>query len=82
MHALKTHEFHIEIDAPDISNELVDLVFEAKCDDAILCKDDRVVYLSFRRKSHSRDSAVKAAIRALQLVGMPLVVGDIQLASN
>lgn len=82
MHSLKTHEFHVEIDAPDITDDLVDLVFEAKCDDAILCKDDRVVYLSFRREAYDRDFAVATAIRALRNVGMPLIVNEEQLASN
>ena len=82
MHALKTFEFHVEIEAHDITTDLVDLVFEAECDDAILCKDDRIVYLSFRRPARSRESAIKAAVRSLRGAGIPLVVGEERLTSN
>ncbi len=76
MHSLKTFEFEVEINASNISDELVDLIFEANCDDAILCKTDNVVYLSFEREARNRDSAVRSAVRALRRVGMPLIVSE------
>lgn len=82
MHSLKVFEFDVEIDAADISNELVDRVFDAGCDDAILCKTDRVVYLSFERKDKTRDLAVRNAIRALDEAGIPVVSTGHPLAAN
>lgn len=82
MHALKVHEFDVELDVRDITDDLVDMVFEAGCDDALLCKDDRTVYLSFEREGRSRNRVVAATLNALHKVGLPLVAEPELRAAN
>jgi hypothetical protein len=82
MHALETHEFHVELDVPGLSDELTELVCEAGFDDALLCQDDRIVYLKFEREGRSRDAVVAQTLKQLRAAQFPIVVSMKPLVAN
>lgn len=64
---MKTYEFslvlaNISIDTP----ELEDRLFEADCDDALLCAYGKTVYLDFMREAESLEAAILSAIKAIE----------------
>lgn len=73
MRSLKTFEFEIEIDADDLYDELVDIIFKAGCDDGLLGQHGDVVSVSFIREARTRDEAIDKAIRQLVQAGMPVI---------
>jgi len=77
---MATYEFDVQLLASEITDDLAELVFNAGCDDAVLCKYDRVVYLSFERKAPSRETAVRSALEALAQAHVPFVA-DVRCAS-
>jgi hypothetical protein len=63
----------------DTTQELEDRLFEAGCDDALLCRRDGVVYLAFDRDSDSLAEAVGSALRDIASAGCTpakILLGD------
>lgn len=58
----------------DISEELVDLVVSAGCDDALLFARGAMVGLDFEREAESGEVAIEEALEALTGVGLTAVV--------
>lgn len=62
-----THHGVLVLSGPtEIDGELEDGLFEAGCDDATLAFRNGVCYLEFNRRSRSRDTAIRSAVRDVQ----------------
>ncbi len=67
---MKTYHFTIVIrDARFDMDDLEDRLFEAGCDDALICSYNNTVYLEFDRESVSAEQAMKSAIENIKSAG-------------
>lgn len=67
---IKNFEFTIYIKDLKASHHCVeDRLFEAGCDDALLCSINNNLYLEFERKAVSLDLAIHKALKDIETVG-------------
>ncbi|STZ09144.1 Uncharacterised protein [Moraxella caprae] len=67
---MNTYHFNIIIrDANSQDSTLEDRLFEAGCDDALVCRLDELVYLEFDRASDSAKAAIASAFDDLHKAG-------------
>ncbi len=67
---MTTHTFTLTIDGPDLqADELVDEVFEAGCDDALIGWADGVQLADFDREADTLQDAVLSAVAELESIG-------------
>ncbi|MFH7765044.1 hypothetical protein [Acinetobacter sp. BSP-28] len=67
---IKNFEFTIYIKDLKASHHCVeDRLFEAGCDDALLCSINNDLYLEFVRKAESLDFAIQNALRNIETAG-------------
>ena len=67
----KTYNFTLILDNEiELSDELEQRVIQANCDDVLLGRIGRLVYLNFDRESESLLEAITSAIQALFEVGI------------
>lgn len=67
---IKNFEFTIYIKDLKASHHCVeDRLFEAGCDDALLCSINNNVYLEFERKAVSLDLAIHKALKDIETAG-------------
>lgn len=67
---IKNFEFTIYIKDLKASHHCVeDRLFEAGCDDALLCSINNNLYLEFERKALSLDFAIQNALRSIETAG-------------
>ncbi|WP_019518561.1 helix-turn-helix domain-containing protein [Faucicola boevrei] len=67
---MNTYHFTIIVrDATAFDDSLDDLLFEAGCDDALVCRLDNVIYLEFDRIADTAKDAVKSAFANLNQAG-------------
>lgn len=67
---MNTYHFTIIVrDANAFDDELDDVLFEAGCDDALICRVDDVVYLEFDRVSDTAKNAIMTAFDNLNQAG-------------
>jgi hypothetical protein len=69
---MNTHSFTIFVDAP-YSDELVERLFEAGCDDALIVEDAGHVHLDFDRDAESYAAAVDTARADVQRAGVKVI---------
>ena len=67
---MTTHTFTLIIDGPDLQiDELVDEVFEAGCDDAVVCRADETQFADFDREADTLQDALESAVSELECIG-------------
>lgn len=64
---MKSHHFTLIVDGPDLE-EVLDALFEAGCDDALVGSTDGILYLDFDREAESTESAILSAIADVESV--------------
>ncbi len=68
--AIKNFEFTIYFKDLKASHQCVeDRLYEAGCDDALLCSINNNLYLEFERKALSLDLAIQNALRNIETAG-------------
>ncbi len=66
---VKTYAFTLIVEGPDLqSDELVDALFEAGCNDALVGRADGIQYLDFDRDAKSLEEAVLSAVADVEAV--------------
>ncbi|MBL6926052.1 MAG: DNA-binding protein [Acidimicrobiia bacterium] len=66
---MKTYQFTLIVDGPDLqTDELIDSLYEAGCDDALVGRTDSVQYLDFDRQATSIDEAILSAVADIELI--------------
>ena len=66
---MTTHSFTLIVDGPDLqAGELIDDVFEAGCDDAMLGRADGVQFADFDREADTLEDAVQSAHAELKSI--------------
>lgn len=72
---MTTHTFALIVQGPDLqSDELVDEVFEAGCDDALIGRADGIQFANFDREADTLHDAVRSAIAGLEsIAGVTMV---------
>lgn len=66
---MTTHTFTLIIEGPDLqSNELIDRVFEAGCDDALIGRSNGIQYADFDRDAGTFEEAILSAIAELETI--------------
>lgn len=66
---MTTHTFTLIVEGPDLqSDELVDEVFEAGCDDALVGRADGIQFVDFDREADTLHDAVLSAIGELESI--------------
>ncbi len=64
---MTTHNFTLIIEGPDLqSDELIDGLFEAGCDDALIGQANGIQFADFDREADTLEDAVRSAITALE----------------
>lgn len=72
---MTTHTFTLIIDGPDLqADELVDEVFEAGCDDALVGRADGIQFADFDRNADTLQDAVLSAVAELESIGGVTVI--------
>ena len=70
-----TYHFTVVVrDARMDMDGLEDRLYEAGCDDALICSYNNTVYLEFDRESESADHAVKSALANIRAAGFEKLV--------
>ncbi len=81
-HAMRTHEFRLVLGGvADLSDDVLNALFEAGCDDATPCLRVGRVYLSFDREAPSFRAAVLSAISDVHRAGIGATVTAIDDAN-
>jgi hypothetical protein len=81
---METHQFTLVVEGPDLqSDDMVDALFEAGCDDALVGRTDAIQYLDFDREASGMDEAILSAIADIeQLSGVEVIrIADAGLVS-
>ena len=81
---MATHSFTLVVEGPDLqSDEVIDALFDAGCDDALVGRADGVQYLDFDREADSLEDAVLSAVAGVEQVdGVEVVrIADAGLVS-
>ena len=81
---MTTHTFTLIIDGPDLQDdEIIDDVFEAGCDDALIGRADGIQFADFDREADTLQDAMLSAVAQLESVeGVSVVrVADAGLVS-
>ena len=72
---MPTHHFTLIVDGADLQDEsVIDRLFEAGCDDALVGSADGVQFIDFDRDAASLDVAVLSAVADVEQVGGVQVV--------
>lgn len=72
---MNTYNFTIVVrDATIDMEELEDRLFEAGCDDALICSYNKTVYLEFDREAESAIKAIKSALANIRSAGFEQLV--------
>lgn len=68
---MKQYHFRVVVsDTHENLDDLEDWLFNAGCDDALLCLSSGVAYLDFDREAQCLDSAVQSALESMSKVGL------------
>lgn len=81
---MPTFTFTLVVEGPDLqAGELVDALFEAGCDDALIGRSEGFQYLNFDREAESVEAAVLSAVADIESVDglMVLRLADAGLVS-
>ena len=66
---MTTHTFTLIVDGPDLqSDELIDDVYEAGCDDALIGRADGIQFADFDREADTLQNAVLSAVAELESI--------------
>lgn len=66
---MSTFTFRVVVEGVDVrSHEVVDALFNAGCDDALIGSCEGIQYLDFDREAASLDNAVRSAVAAIESV--------------
>ncbi len=81
---METYQFTLIVEGPDLqSDDLIDALYEAGCDDALVGRTDGIQYLDFDREASRLDQAFLSAIADIERVpGVEVVrIADAGLVS-
>ena len=81
---MKSYEFVLIVEGPDLQSDgLVDAIFEAGCDDALVGCSNGVQFVDFEREAMTAAEAVRSAVAAVESIpGVSVVrVADADLVS-
>jgi len=81
---MATHSFTLVVEGPDLqSDEVIDALFDAGCDDALVGRADGIQYVDFDREADSLEDAVLSAVVGIeQIDGLAVVrIADAGLVS-
>ena len=70
---MPNYNFTIEIAGVDYAADIETKLFEAGCNDALICTRDDAVYLEFDRDAESLAEAVASAKRDIESAGFAVV---------
>ena len=66
---MSTHHFTLIVDGPDIqSDAIIDALYEAGCDDALIGRADGIQYVEFDREAVGVLEAVLSAVADIERV--------------
>ena len=65
-------------DLPEITDEMVDRLYEAGCDDGTPGSRSGVSFIGFSRDAASLDEAIRTAVRDVRRAGLPVVRAEIE----
>lgn len=66
---MPTHHFTLIVHGPDLQNEpVIDSLYEAGCDDALVASADGVQFIDFDRGAASLEDAVLSAVADIERV--------------
>lgn len=66
---MTTHTFTLIVDGPDLqADELIDAVYDAGCDDALIGRADGVQFVDFDRDADSLQDAVLSAVAEIESI--------------
>ena len=72
---MPTHHFTLIVDGPDLQDEsIIDSLYEAGCDDALVASADGVQFIDFDRGAASLEDAVLSAVADIERVDGAKVV--------
>jgi hypothetical protein len=64
------YSFEVEVSGIDLSDDFfVDRLFNAGCNDALLCVQNNILYIDFNREANSYDEAVDSAKKNIESIG-------------
>lgn len=77
---MQTYKFslaleNVSIDTPELENKL----FEAGCDDSLICAYDKAVHVEFDRESDSLENAILSAIHDIESAGIGAIVKSVDV---
>jgi hypothetical protein len=76
---MQEHEFTLVLsDVQELTREILDSLFKAGCDDALIGMRDGVAYAEFCREADSLDAAVSSAIRDVAAAGIEAKVEHVR----
>ena len=82
---MSNHHFTLIAEGPDLqSDELIDAIYEAGCDDATVGRVDGIHYLDFDREADSLEEAILSAVADLERLDLGIEIvrlADAGLAS-
>lgn len=70
---MKEHDFTCILNAPKVTDDLVNRVFDAGCDDGVVASHGNVVSVSFGRQAISLEEAILSAVQDLAAAGIHVV---------
>ena len=66
---MSTHHFTLIVDGPDVqSDAVIDALYEAGCDDALIGRTDGIQYVEFDREAAGLVEAVLSAVADIERV--------------
>lgn len=78
MKTMQTYQFSLVLNNVNIDTpELEDKLFEAGCDDSLICAYGKTVYLEFDRESDSLQNAILSAIHDIESAGIGAIVKSV-----
>jgi hypothetical protein len=65
----KTYTFSVILNAPTLTAEACDALYEAGCDDGTIVTRNRVTFIAFDRKAESLEQAFRSATADVRAAG-------------
>lgn len=75
---MSLYRFTLVVDAPELTDDLADALFEAGCDDGSPGQSNGVVTVDFDREADSLEEAIRSAIASVNASGNTVTRVEIQ----
>lgn len=70
---VKTYDFVLGIGPLELTDDVVDRLYEAGCDDATIGSRDGSAFIEFARESKSLEDAIRSAINSVKKAGIDVL---------